>query len=168
MTLHGRVTAPELVRSIHDGLLARLPDHRISTVLRVDLPAALAAVPLPPVRCAAELNLANRTPAVDFAAGSALITAESAATLDALAAVLRRCAGGAIEVGGHTDAQGSADFNERLSQARAEAVVEALADRGVPPDLVHAVGFGEERPIASNETEAGRARNRRIEFEPAG
>ncbi len=97
-----------------------------------------------------------------------MITAGSAPTLDALAAVLRRCAGGAIEVGGHTDARGSDEVNERLSQARAEAVVRALIDRGVPADRLLPVGFGEERPVATNETEAGRAQNRRIEFEPAG
>jgi OOP family OmpA-OmpF porin len=97
-----------------------------------------------------------------------VLTAGSEPVLDSLATVLRRCAGGAIVVGGHTDAQGSDELNRRLSQARAEAVAAALAARGVPPDVIVAIGFGEERPIASNESVAGRARNRRIEFEPAG
>ncbi len=168
VTLRGRVTEPERAREIHDGLLAELPGYSVNSLIRVDLPMALETVPLPPIRCAAELNRANRPPAIDFTTGSAVITVASAGTLDALAAVLRRCVGGAISVGGHTDAQGSDEVNERLSQARAEAVVRALVERGVPAEKLLPIGFGEERPIATNETAAGRARNRRIEFEPAG
>jgi OOP family OmpA-OmpF porin len=134
----------------------------------VDLAAAVRKIPLPPARCAAELNEINREPAIDFATGSAILTAGSTPVLDKLASVLGRCAGGAIAVGGHTDSRGSEDVNERISQARAEAVARALAERGVPPDRIVPIGYGEERPIASNESAAGRARNRRIEFEPAG
>lgn len=168
VTLRGRVTEPELARPIHDALLASVPGYRVDTRLRVDLPAAFRALPLPPVRCAAELNAINQEAALDFATGSTVMTAGSGRVLDTLAAVLRRCAGGAIQVGGHTDARGSAALNQRLSQARAEAVAAALVERGVPLDRIVATGFGEERPIASNETESGRARNRRIAFQPAG
>ena len=168
LALSGRVTEPELVRTLHDRAAAELPDIRVETAFVVDLPAALAAMPLPPARCAAELNRANRDPAIDFATGSAVLTAGSEPVLDRLAAVLDRCAGGAVLVGGHTDAQGSDAVNRRISQARAEAVVAALAGRGVPRDRMVATGFGEERPVASNESAAGRALNRRIAFEPAG
>jgi OOP family OmpA-OmpF porin len=167
LSLRGRVTDPQLVRMLHDRAVAELPDYRVETAFVVDLPAALGAVPLPPVRCAAELNRTARASAIDFETGSAALEPGSEAVLDALAAVLARCVGGAIVVGGHTDAQGSEQVNRRISQARAEAVVEALAGRGVPLDRIVAAGFGEERPVASNESAAGRARNRRIEFEPA-
>ncbi len=168
LSLAGRVTRAGLVRTIHDRALAELPDYRVETAFVVDLPAALRTMPLPPARCAAEINRINRDPAIDFATGSAVFAADSEQVLDALARVLDRCVGGAIEVGGHTDAQGPAEVNLRLSLARAEAVVTALAERGVPLDRIVAAGFGEERPVAGNESDAGRAQNRRIDFEPAG
>ena len=69
-----------------------------------------------------------------------------------------------VEVGGHTDSQGDDASNLDLSNRRAAAVVTALGERGVPQWSMRAKGYGETRPIASNADEAGRARNRRIEF----
>jgi OOP family OmpA-OmpF porin len=69
-----------------------------------------------------------------------------------------------MEIGGHTDAQGSEEGNRALSQTRAEAVLLALQGRQVDVSALTAVGYGESRPIADNETEAGREANRRIEF----
>lgn len=167
-TLRGRLAEPPLARKLHDRMAAELPEYEIGTVFTIDLPAALAALPLPPLRCATELNRANREPAIDFAPGSAVMTGSSGAVLDALAATFARCPGAVIAVGGHTDSQGPEDLNLRLSQARADAVVRALVERGVPSDRMVPRGFGEAVPIASNQNDAGRARNRRIEFEPAG
>ena len=95
-----------------------------------------------------------------------MIAKDSRGVLDALASLLERCAGAAIEVAGHTDADGPEDLNQRLSQARARAVVDALINRGVRPEAVVAKGYGESVPIADNATSEGRARNRRIEFQP--
>lgn len=167
-TLRGRVPEPPMARKLHDRMAADLSGYEVGTAFIVDLPAAMASIPLPPPRCAAELNRVNRAPAIDFAPGSAVITAGSDAALDRLADIFVRCAGSPIEIGGHTDSQGPEELNLRLSQARAESVVRALAERGVPADRMVARGYGEEVPIASNQTDAGRARNRRIEFEPAG
>ena len=69
-----------------------------------------------------------------------------------------------MEVAGHTDSVGNADYNEELSRQRAESVRQYLLDRGVAADRVSARGYGELDPIASNETESGRAMNRRVEF----
>lgn len=167
-TLRGTVPQPAVARELHHRMGAELPEYEVSTVFGVDLPTALAKIPLPPLRCAAELNGANRQPAIDFAPGSAVITEDSVPALDKMASVLSRCTGGSIAIGGHTDSQGPEDLNRRLSEARAEAVMRALIERGVPPERMVARGYGETVPVASNETEAGRARNRRIEFEPAG
>lgn len=71
---------------------------------------------------------------------------------------------GRISIEGHTDSQGSLAHNQRLSEERAAAVRTALIAAGVPPERLHAVGYGESVPIADNTTEAGRARNRRVEF----
>ena len=68
------------------------------------------------------------------------------------------------EIAGHTDSQGAADYNRDLSQRRAEAVANRLISvHGVSEDRVYATGYGESEPVASNDTAAGRADNRRVE-----
>ena len=69
------------------------------------------------------------------------------------------------EVQGHSDNVGQVSYNQELSQLRAEAVVRALVERGVSPEKLTARGYGTQRPISSNETDDGRAQNRRVEFE---
>jgi OOP family OmpA-OmpF porin len=69
-----------------------------------------------------------------------------------------------IAVHGHTDSRGSAAYNKDLSLRRARAVVKYLMDKGVSPSRLEAEGFGPSKPIASNDTDAGRATNRRVEF----
>ena len=70
-----------------------------------------------------------------------------------------------VNVGGHTDSQGSDEFNLDLSQQRANSVRDALIQSGVSQDAIDATGFGETQPIATNETEEGRAQNRRTTFD---
>ncbi|MEO1493783.1 MAG: OmpA family protein [Pseudomonadota bacterium] len=136
----------------------------IETRVTVGLPSVLAGIPLPGPRCTAALReIIERSP-IDFDAGSAVISDSSNAVLNELADCLRRCVSTSVEIAGHTDARGSTELNARLSKARAEAVLEALAERGVSRDGLVARGFGESKPIADNQTDAGRARNRRIEF----
>lgn len=69
-----------------------------------------------------------------------------------------------IEVRGHTDGRGSDDYNRRLSENRAKAVVDYLVSKGIDPRRLQYKGFGKSMPIATNATEEGRARNRRVEF----
>jgi OOP family OmpA-OmpF porin len=69
-----------------------------------------------------------------------------------------------MEIGGHTDSQGRESMNERLSQQRADAVLNAIMARRVLTSNLSAKGYGESRPIADNGTEDGREANRRIEF----
>jgi OmpA-OmpF porin, OOP family len=78
--------------------------------------------------------------------------------------VLNDCPIMLMEIAGHTDAQGSEGGNQALSQARADAVLLALQGRRVEVSGMRAVGYGETRPIADNDTDAGREANRRIEF----
>lgn len=92
------------------------------------------------------------------------ISGDATPTLEALAKVMTDCADFRIEIGGHTDSQGSEEFNQTLSEGRAEAVLAALTGAGVDSANLSARGYGESQPIASNETEAGRDANRRIEF----
>ena len=70
----------------------------------------------------------------------------------------------AVEIRGYTDSQGEADYNLRLSQRRAEAVMNYLINQGIVANRMRALGLGEGNPIDSNDTESGQARNRRVEF----
>jgi outer membrane protein OmpA-like peptidoglycan-associated protein len=69
-----------------------------------------------------------------------------------------------VEVGGHTDSDGRAEYNQALSQWRADAVRKYLADKGVAAYRMTAKGYGEDKPIASNGSADGRAKNRRVEL----
>ena len=101
-----------------------------------------------------------------FATDEAIISSESAGTLDRIASVLGNCVGEGFEIGGHTDARASDPYNLDLSQRRVDAVLAALAERGVDVSAITALGYGESRPIANNGTEEGMAENRRVEFTP--
>ena len=98
-----------------------------------------------------------------FESGSARLTEESAETLDALATVLRANPTVEIALEGHTDSTGDAAANQVLSAARASAIEDGFVQAGVPRERITAAGYGPHRPVASNDTEDGRARNRRTE-----
>jgi OOP family OmpA-OmpF porin len=100
-----------------------------------------------------------------FGTGDATISRESGETLDKLVEVARRCSDLQIQIIGHTDNVGAREKNMGLSRERAEAVMRWLRARDVPPERMTAAGYGPDRPIAANTDEAGRAQNRRIEFE---
>ncbi len=99
-----------------------------------------------------------------FAFAKAVIQPRSFPLLDEIAQALRDHPTFVIRIEGHTDSVGSAASNLKLSQARANAVRDYLIRKGIEPARLKAVGYGEERPIDDNATEAGRAVNRRVEF----
>ncbi len=99
-----------------------------------------------------------------FEYGRSDLKAAALANLDRLVQFLGQYPDHTISIEGHTDSRGSEDFNIKLSQARAEAVREALIDRGVAADRLQAVGLGEAFPIAGNDLENGRQQNRRVEI----
>ena len=101
---------------------------------------------------------------IEFDSGQASITPNGLAILDEMAAAMQKLKGRKVEVIGHTDNTGLRASNVSLSQARAEAVRNYLASKGIAPDTVLTSGQGPDRPVASNTTVDGRARNRRIEF----
>jgi outer membrane protein OmpA-like peptidoglycan-associated protein/opacity protein-like surface antigen len=102
---------------------------------------------------------------VNFRSGSAQLTAESIGKLSEVAASLEANPEVRVEVRGHTDATGSAETNRDLSQRRAMAVRDVLIQLGIAPSRVTAVGYGEDYPVAPNDTAAGRAKNRRVELQ---
>ncbi|MEL6666673.1 MAG: OmpA family protein [Pseudomonadota bacterium] len=101
---------------------------------------------------------------IEFDSGSARISLASSGLLDQLARAIEGC-DLRVVIEGHTDSTGSSDFNARLSLARAASVRDALVIRGVSADLLTPEGYGEDRPVADNNSPEGREQNRRIEFQ---
>jgi OOP family OmpA-OmpF porin len=123
----------------------------------------LAAIPTPD-ECIGKITEAASKQKITFAPSSTDIESDAIQTIDAIADIVRQCQHVEIEIGGHTDSQGREVMNEQLSQARADAVLNAIMARRVLVSNLSAKGYGEAQPIADNETEAGREANRRIEF----
>lgn len=121
-------------------------------------------VPPDPDVCEAELVEIQSVNKIQFEPGSATIAAESLDTMNDIADVLKACGEIRLEIQGHTDSQGRESMNQQLSQARAQSVLNELRARRVLTSTYVAVGYGETQPIASNDSEAGREANRRIEF----
>ena len=140
--------------------------------LRLDVaydPALDPATGTPaPDECLRRIEAAQGAQEIAFAPGSDAIESSGLATLGEIATILGECPEIEMEVAGHTDSQGREAMNLELSRARAVAVVEALAARRAPVAGLEPVGYGEARPIADNDTEAGREANRRIEFTLVG
>lgn len=100
---------------------------------------------------------------VNFGFDSTNVQERYFSDLAELAAFLQRFEDVQVEVEGHTDSQGSADYNQSLSQNRSQAVVDLLVNRhGISRSRLQAKGYGESQPVASNDTEEGRAANRRV------
>jgi OOP family OmpA-OmpF porin len=101
---------------------------------------------------------------IRFESSSASINADSAGLLDRLVETAMRCPSTNVEIVGHTDGSGAEEFNRELSEKRAQAVADYLVKAGLPADRFTAVGYGGALPIAPNDTDEGKAQNRRIEF----
>jgi OOP family OmpA-OmpF porin len=124
------------------------------------------AAPVPPevTACQSNLNRIAHAGQINFGTNSAALDPASFDTLDRLAAAAKVCPGMRIAIEGHTDAEGTSDYNQRLSERRAQAVVSYLVKAGADRKRLEAVGYGFTRPAAPNDTEENMAKNRRIEF----
>jgi OmpA-OmpF porin, OOP family len=101
---------------------------------------------------------------IRFESGKADISADSAGLLDRLTETALRCPNATIEIAGHTDSDGDESANQALSERRAEAVMDYLVRAGLPATRFQAVGYGATQPLAGNDSEEGKAQNRRIDF----
>ena len=97
-----------------------------------------------------------------FETGSATLKPSSQEQLKNVAEILKAYPNVAVKIGGYTDNTGNAETNQKLSEERATSVRSALVDLGIAADRLEAEGYGQEHPVASNETAEGRAQNRRI------
>jgi outer membrane protein OmpA-like peptidoglycan-associated protein len=111
---------------------------------------------------AINLNLPGN---VTFAVDSATIQPQFYPALDSIANTLQQYPQTVIDIAGHTDSTGSEAYNQQLSERRANAVRQYLINRGVMPARILAAGFGENRPVATNQTAQGRQANRRVDIQ---
>lgn len=101
---------------------------------------------------------------ITFATDSAALNPEFFDVLESVAKVIKEYEKTLVSVTGHTDSTGPDDYNQQLSERRAATVASYLNQRGVSTDRMVIIGYGEQRPIASNGTPEGRAKNRRVEI----
>lgn len=101
---------------------------------------------------------------ITFATGSSTITGNFYEVLNSVTLVLKEYDQTVVIADGHTDSTGSSQFNQTLSERRAEAVINYLIRQGIPPVRTASYGYGETHPIADNNSEAGRSANRRVEL----
>lgn len=102
---------------------------------------------------------------INFATASNNIPDVNKTVLDQAATLMNRVPNVQLNVNGYTDSTGNADANQKLSQKRAQAVVDYLVSKGVDKSKLKATGFGQENPVADNTTDEGKFKNRRIEFD---
>ncbi|MGO9699801.1 MAG: OmpA family protein [Xanthobacteraceae bacterium] len=126
--------------------------------------AEQAAATITTEGCETRLTVISETNAIYFKTGSAELDRESEPLLNTGADIAKRCPSVKFDVDGHTDSTGTKSFNQKLSEERAKSVVDYLAAKGVAPTRIRSAGYGDTRPVAPNNSEANRAKNRRIEF----
>lgn len=115
---------------------------------------------LVPLEVGSTIRLNN----IFFDFGKATLRAESYPELDRLVGIMTQNDKMQIELSGHTDNVGSDDANLKLSEERAKSVVEYIVSKGIKAERIQAKGYGETKPVASNDTEEGKQLNRRVEF----
>lgn len=153
------------------GALNALVAERDATIadLRAAAPATVAsdAATRIAAQCGARATEIVQNAQINFSSGTANISGDSVETLERLTGIALACAdrGLAVEIGGHTDSEGSDEDNQTLSERRAQSVAQFMIDRGVPAATLAPVGFGEAQPIGDNATVEGRQQNRRISFD---
>ena len=159
VTVTGAVEA-EATRTELAALLERkMPEPR-GAVIDVVIDPRVPEPEVSAVRaefCAVQIETVLARNQILFPPGETDISPDSLAVVDAIAAILADCPGARFEIEGHTDAQGRESSNLAISEARAGAVLSALLDRGIDLIFLSSKGYGESRPVAPNDTEAGRA-----------
>jgi len=137
-----------------------------SNIVNVDINNNIDVV-LPVIKRGVCLELVNELLSkgkINFETGQALIKEDSHALLKNIADIAERCPKSNFEISGHTDSTGNLNFNMRLSEQRAQAVVDHLIALGLNQERFSPAGYGPNQPIADNNTAEGREQNRRIEF----
>jgi OOP family OmpA-OmpF porin len=132
--------------------------------LKADISVKPAAAPVDATVCQQLFSELLAKGTIRFESGRSTLDPDSAGLLDRLIETALRCPTTNIEVAGHTDTDGENASNQALSEKRAQAVVDYLVKAGLPAGRFTAIGYGSTQPVATNETDLGKAQNRRIEF----
>ena len=132
--------------------------------LKADVSVKPAAAPVDATVCQQLFTEVLGKGTIRFESGRSSLDPDSAGLLDHLVETALRCPTTRIDVAGHTDADGDVGANQALSEKRAQAVVDYLVKAGLPAGRFAAIGYGSAQPVADNDTDEGKARNRRIEF----
>ena len=132
--------------------------------LKADISVKPAAAPVDATVCQQLFSEVLGKGTIRFESGRSSLDPDSAGLLDHLVEIALRCPIANIEVAGHTDTDGDNATNQTLSEKRAQAVVDYLVRAGLSAGRFSAVGYGSTQPVAANDTDEGKARNRRIEF----
>lgn len=114
--------------------------------------------------CVGRFEILSETGNIYFASGSARLQPDSAFVLSAITDIIKRCPQLRVLISGHTDSDGSASYNQTLSEQRAASVQRYLRQQGIDGARLATTGYGESRPFVSNDTPFNKSRNRRIEF----
>jgi outer membrane protein OmpA-like peptidoglycan-associated protein len=142
--------------AITGGLIGRYLDQQAKE---------LDAIPGAAVQRRDDSLLVNFSSELLFDTGSSTLQAGGYDRLRSLARTLNNYPQSRVVIKGHTDSTGSANFNQKLSEERADRVRSFLVSEGVASERINAVGYGSSMPVATNATEAGRTQNRRVEVE---
>jgi len=129
-----------------------------------DVAGAVANKGCPEIKKEVIQKIALAAKGINFETGKAVITAGSFKSLDDLVTLLNSYPGASVEIQGHTDNNGTPESNKTLSQDRANSVKRYLSAGGVSEARMTAIGYGQELPLADNKTEAGKTKNRRVDF----
>ncbi|MEJ5349062.1 MAG: OmpA family protein [Desulfosoma sp.] len=149
--------AGALVGGVAGGMIGNYMDRQ-----EQEMRQALAATEAASVQRSQDVLAVTFKSDVLFDFNSSVLKPGAYSEIERVAQVLNRYPETRIIVEGHTDSIGSLQYNQQLSERRAQSVKDALVNRGVNPARIDTIGYGETRPIASNETEAGRQLNRRV------
>ncbi len=148
-------------KQIREGLGGELPQ---GWKLTADVSVKPSANSVDPTVCQQLFSELLGKARIRFESGRATIDQDSRGLLDRLIQTALRCPTANIEVAGHTDSDGDNAANMALSEKRAQAVADYLVLAGLPKDRLKAVGYGSTQPVAPNDTDEGKAKNRRIDF----
>ena len=160
LTVKGLAANEAVAGDVRSSVTRDLPQgftgHDAIEVMSVDQQAANS--------CQELMRDATARGVLEFDRAKADLTRDSTETLKELADIAKECPSFKISIEGHTDAEGTDERNQRLSDRRAKAVADYLAREGVRSERLSTIGYGATRPVSDNATAEGRARNRRIEF----
>jgi OOP family OmpA-OmpF porin len=132
--------------------------------VKADISIKPAAAPVDPTVCQQLFSDLLAKGKIRFEPGRGAIDLDSAGLLDRLIETAMRCPAADIEIAGHTDTDGEDAFNQALSEKRAQSVMDYLVKAGLPAGRFTATGYGSSQPVATNDTDEGKAQNRRIDF----